>query len=151
MNSTRGKGLALLGWLVALCLAAHAQAADTTMPRPPELEPDVQFWIRVYTQVDTNGGFIHDADNLAIVYDTVHFDAGASPHERQKVIEREEDQISAALRRIAAAKAGTLSDADQKIRALWGAQVMPSRLRDAADNVRFQLGQADRFRAGLIR
>jgi membrane-bound lytic murein transglycosylase D len=136
---------------MALCVAAHAQAADTTMPRPPQLEPDVQFWIRVYTQVDTNGGFIHDADNLAMVYDTLHFDAGASPHERQKIVEREEDRISAALRRVAAANGGTLSDEDQKIRDLWGAQVAPARLRDAADNVRFQLGQADRFRAGLIR
>ena len=146
-----GGGGRLLGWIMALCFAAHAQAADTTMPRPPELEPDVQFWIRVYTQVDTNGGFIHDADNLAIVYDTLHFDAGASPHERQKVVERDEDHISAALRRIAAANGGTLSEEDQKIRDLWGAQVTPARLRDAADNVRFQLGQADRFRAGLIR
>jgi membrane-bound lytic murein transglycosylase D len=105
----------------------------------------------VYTQVDTNGGFIHDADNLAIVYDTLHFDAGASPREREKTVERDEDRISAALRRIAAAHGGTLSDEDQKIRDLWGAQVSSSRLRDAADNVRFQLGQADRFRAGLIR
>jgi len=136
---------------MALCLATHARAADTAMPRPPELEPDVQFWIRVYTQVDTNGGFIHDADNLAIVYDTLHFDAGASPRERQKLVEREEDRLSAALRRIAAANGGTLSDEDQKIRDLWGAQVTPARLREAADNVRFQLGQADRFRAGLIR
>jgi hypothetical protein len=40
----------------------------------------------VYTQVDTNGGFIHDADNLAIVYDTLHIDAGASPREREKTV-----------------------------------------------------------------
>src|SRR5579872_1081647 len=151
MNSTRGAGVALLGWIMALCLAAHAQAADTPMPRPPELEPDVQFWIRVYTQVDTNGGFIHDADNLAVVYDTLRFDAGASQRERQKIVERDEDRVSAALRRIAAANGGSLSDEDQKIRDLWGARVTPARLRDAADNVRFQLGQADRFRAGLIR
>ncbi len=136
---------------MALCLAAHAQAADTPMPRPPELEPDVQFWIRVYTQVDTNGGFVHDADNLAVVYDTLHFDAGASPRERQKIVERDEERISEALRRIAAANGGALANDDQKIRDLWGAQVTPARLRDAADNVRFQLGQADRFRAGLIR
>jgi membrane-bound lytic murein transglycosylase D len=151
MNSTRGNRAGWLGWIVALCLTAHAQAADTVMPRPPELEPDVQFWIRVYTQVDTNGGFIHDADDLAIVYDTLHFDAGASPHERQKIVERDEDRIAAALRRIAAANGGSLSEEDQKVRDLWGAQVAPSRLRTAADNVRFQLGQADRFRAGLIR
>jgi membrane-bound lytic murein transglycosylase D len=128
-----------------------AQAAEDPMPRPPELERDVQFWIRVYTQVDTNGGFIHDADNLAVVYDTLHFDPNASSHERQKIVERDEDRIAAALRRIAAANGGPLSDEDQKIRDLWGEEATPARLRDAADEVRFQLGQADRFHEGLIR
>jgi membrane-bound lytic murein transglycosylase D len=158
MNSTRGMSAAVLGWIGALCVAvlmaslpAHAQAAETVMPRPPELERDVQFWIRVYTQVDTNGGFIHDEHNLAAVYDTLHFDAGASSRERQKIVERDEDRISAALRRIAAANGGPLSDEDQKIRELWGNEATPARLRDAADEVRFQLGQADRFREGLIR
>ena len=152
MNSTWGARAARLGWLVALwCLVARVDAADLDMPRPPELEPDVQFWIRVYTQVDTNGGFMHDADNLAVVYDTLHFEASSSLRERQKTVEHEEDRISAALRRIASANGGPLADEDQKIRALWPEEVSPARLRDAADNVRFQLGQADRFHAGLIR
>ncbi len=120
------------------------------MARPPELEPDVQFWVRVYTQVDTNGGFLHDEHNLAVIYETLHFGA-ASPRERQKQVEQGKDRIAAALRRIAAANGGTLSDADQKIRDLWGEEGTPARLREAADEVRFQLGQADRFREGLIR
>ncbi|HEY6453136.1 MAG TPA: transglycosylase SLT domain-containing protein, partial [Steroidobacteraceae bacterium] len=43
-------------------------------------------------------------------------------------------------------------DADeQKVRELWGPDVTPQRLADAVDDVRFQLGQSDRFRAGLLR
>ncbi len=34
------------------------------MPRPAGLERDVQFWIRIYTEVTTNGGFLHDDRNL---------------------------------------------------------------------------------------
>jgi membrane-bound lytic murein transglycosylase D len=152
MNSTWGTRVSLLGWiLMAACFVTHVRAEEAAMPRPPQLERDVQFWIRVYTQVDTNGGFIHDADNLAVVYDTLHFDPDASPHEREKIVEREEDRVSAALRRIAAANGGSLSEEDQKIRELWGEEATPARLRDAADDVRFQLGQADRFRGGLIR
>ena len=150
MNSTSGPRARGLGWILLLCAATRVGAADTVMPRPPELEPDVQFWVRVYTQVDTNGGFIHDADNLAAVYDTVHFEPGSSGRERQKLVERTEERIAAALRRIAAANGGPLSEEDQKIRELWG-EATPARLRDAADEVRFQLGQADRFREGLIR
>ena len=44
----------LLLFCVLLSLSRFATAADTLLPRPPELEPDVQFWIRVYTQVSTN-------------------------------------------------------------------------------------------------
>jgi len=151
MNSTWGARLLGLGWILCLWLATPVKAADTVMPRPPELERDVQFWIRVYTQIDTNGGFIHDADNLGVVYDTLHFEANASSRERQKIVERDEERIAAALRRIAGANGGSLSEEDQRVRDLWGADASPARLRDAADEVRFQLGQADRFREGLIR
>src|ERR1700683_2267705 len=74
---------ALLLWLTA----APALGADNPMPRPPELEHDVQFWVRVYSEVDTNSGFIHDDQNLAIVYETLHFAPNSLPHERQKTVE----------------------------------------------------------------
>ena len=144
-------GRVLLGLLWALLITARAVAADSPMPRPPELERDVQFWVRVYTQVDTNGGFLHDEHNLAAVYETLHFDANTAPRERQKIVERGKDKYAAALRRIAAANGGPLSEDDQKIRDLWGDEGTPARLRDAADEVRFQLGQSDRFREGLVR
>ena len=141
-----------LGWVLFLSASGVVAAADNTaMPRPPELERDVQFWIRVYTQVDTNSGFLHDEHNLAAVYETLHFDPNTSPHQRQKLVEQGKDRIAAALRRIAAANGGPLAESDQKIRDLWGEEATPARLREAADEVRFQLGQADRFKEGLIR
>ena len=112
---------------------------------------DVQFWVRVYTEVDTNGGFIHDQYNLGVVYETIHFDPNTSPHQRQRIVDAAKDKASAALRRIAAAKGGPLSDADQRIKDMWGAEGIPSRLLEATDDIRFQLGQADRFKEGLIR
>jgi len=120
------------------------------MPRPPELERDVQFWIRVYSQVDTNSGFIHDEQNLAVVYDTLHFAPNSAPHERQKIVEAARDHYVEVLRRIAAAP-GALSPEDQRIRDMWGAEAAPSRLLEATEHVRFQLGQSDRFREGLRR
>ncbi len=151
MNSTRGARGWLPGLLLALCAAVRAHAADTVMPRPAELERDVQFWIRVYTQVDTNRGLLHDEHNLAVIYQSLHFESNASPRERQKVVEQGKDRIAAALRRIAGANGAALSEEDQKIRDLWGDEGTPARLRDAADEVRFQLGQSDRFREGLVR
>jgi membrane-bound lytic murein transglycosylase D len=141
----------LLIGVVALLAAARLFAAEDPMLRPPELERDVQFWIRVYTEVDTNGGFLHDEHDLAVVYDTLHFAPNTSPHEREKLVEQGRDHYAAALRRIAAANGGPLSPEDQHILDMWGSEGTPARLLEATDEIRFQLGQADRFRAGLIR
>ena len=164
MNSTRGRGAArsafpktayrwLLSGLLVWLGVASVWAADssTVMPRPPELDRDVQFWIRVYSEVDTNGGFLHDQYNLAVVYETLHFAPNTSPHERERIVDQARSRYATALRRIAAAKDGPLSDDDQRIKDMWGAEGTPSRLVEATDDIRFQLGQADRFREGLIR
>jgi membrane-bound lytic murein transglycosylase D len=135
-------------WLLA---GARALAADNPMPRPPQLEPDVQFWIHVYTQIDSNSGFLHDQYDLRVVYDTLHFPPDSSPAERQREVDAARDRYGAALRRIADAGAAPLSPEDQRIRDLWGDAATPARLRQAVDDIRFQLGQSDRFREGLIR
>jgi membrane-bound lytic murein transglycosylase D len=140
---------AALVWLAV----ARVWAADsgTVMPRPPELERDVQFWIRVYSEVDTNGGFLHDQYNLGVVYETLHFTSNTSPRERERTVDQARSRYAAALRRIAAAKDGPLSDDDRRIKDMWGSEGTPSRLLEAIEDIRFQLGQADRFREGLIR
>jgi membrane-bound lytic murein transglycosylase D len=157
MNPTRSPGLwarvadLMLAACALLWLAAvPAFAADNPMPRPPELERDVQFWIRVYSQVDTNSGFIHDEQNLAVVYETLHFSPSAPAHERQRSVEAARDHYVEALRRIAGAT-GELSSEDQRIRDMWGAEGTPARLMEATEHIRFQLGQSDRFREGLRR
>jgi membrane-bound lytic murein transglycosylase D len=121
------------------------------MPRPPELERDVQFWVHVYTQVDTNGGFLHDQYNLGVVYETLHFAPNTSPRQREHIVDQARGKYVAALRRIAAAKDGPLSEDDQRIKDMWGTEGTPSRLLEATEDIRFQLGQADRFKEGLIR
>ncbi len=143
--------LASLALLLSALLALAPAFADTPMPRPPELERDVQFWVRVYSQLDTNSGVLHDQYNLAIIYQTLHFDADTPPRERQRQVDSARAAIAAALRRIADAGDAQLSPEDQRIRELWGAEATPARMREAVDDIRFQLGQADRFRAGLVR
>ncbi len=149
----RGPGTVCLAAGLCLLTMARAFAADNPMPRPPQLERDVQFWIHVYTQIDTNSGFLHDQYNLGVVYDTLHFPPDTPPAEREKLVDAARDRYGAALKRIADADAGgaALAADDQRIKALWGAEGTPERLRAAVDDIRFQLGQSDRFRAGLIR
>src|SRR6266853_1307711 len=164
MNSTghclTGRGvtrrpLTASRWILAALSAwlafAPALAQDNPMPRPPPLERDVQFWIRVYTQIDTNAGFLHDQYNLSVVYDTLSFAPNTTPSEREREVDQARERYGAVLRRIADAGEAPLSADDQRVRELWGPEGTPARLRSAIEDIRFQLGQADRFRAGLIR
>jgi LysM repeat protein len=141
----------LVSSVMVFMAVTRVLAAEDPMRRPPELERDVQFWVRVYTEVDTNGGFIHDQNNLAVVYEKLHFAPNTSPRERQKIVDQAKDRYAAALRRIATANGGPLSEDDQRIADMWGSEGTPARLRDAIEDIRFQLGQSDRFRAGLVR
>jgi len=163
MNSTgrrrswRGRSATRLVfvWLCLLVLAilmsVRVEAGEDPMPRPPQLERDVQFWIRVYSQIDTNAGFLHDQSNLGVVYETLHFAPDSPPSERQRLVEQARERYTAALRRIASSGDQALSADDQRVRDLWGSEATPGRLRAAVDDIRFQLGQSDRFRSGLIR
>jgi membrane-bound lytic murein transglycosylase D len=133
-----------------LCFSRFTFSAETLLPRPPELEPDVQFWMRVYTEISTNEGFIHDQHNLSVVYETLHFDADTPPHERAHKVDAERERIRAILQRLA--RGAEPADADERrIRELWGDDGTPARLGQAAEDIRWQLGQSDRFRAGLVR
>jgi len=139
------------GLLLLVAFQATVSAAESAIPRPPALERDVQFWVRVYTEINTNAGFLHDQRNLAVVYDTMRFAPNTPSRERQRQIDDARDRYIGALRRLAAANGGTVSAEDQRIREMWGAEGTPERLLEATADIRFQLGQSDRFREGLVR
>jgi membrane-bound lytic murein transglycosylase D len=148
--------LACLALLLPLLAEPSSAAQVQAIPRPEGIQQDVNFWIRVYTEVTTNEGLLHDERNLAVVYDTLKFSAGGSSRERQRLVDERRDRHVAALRRIIAAlptEAGraALADEDKRILALWGPNPSPVILKEAAGRIRFQLGQADRFKEGLIR
>ncbi len=123
-------------------LVAKAQPGEP-FPRPPEIEPAVNFWIKVYTEIDTSEGFLHDARDLSIIYETVAYDSDA--------IDASRDRIIADLRALADGPRTDLSESRQRILALFAEGVADEVLRKAASRVRFQLGQHDRFLAGLRR
>jgi membrane-bound lytic murein transglycosylase D len=143
-------------WLILACAVSMGAHAQTTIPRPEGIQPDVNFWVRVYTEVTTNEGFLHDERNLSVIYDTVKFGAGQSSRDRQRLVDDRRDRHIAALRRIIAAlpteaARDALSAEDKRLLALWGQNASPILLREATQRIRFQLGQADRFKEGLIR
>lgn len=137
-------GLILLITFPLVALGEH-------LPRPEGLNPQIEFWKRIYGEVDTNGGLIHDARRLDIVYEKLEFPAKASQRSKNKLIEDTKKKYASALRNLGAGKRTGLSPLEKQVLSLWGEGVSNATLRTAARRLRFQLGQSDKFRAGLIR
>jgi membrane-bound lytic murein transglycosylase D len=118
--------------------------------RPPELEPDIAFWRRIYTEVGTDGGLLHDPENLAVVYEVLKLPRDLPSMQRVNLIDDAKAKYGRILRRLAENPA-SLTAEEERVRALWPKGTRGASFLFAADQVRFQLGQADRFREGLVR
>ncbi|HMN43861.1 MAG TPA: LysM peptidoglycan-binding domain-containing protein [Povalibacter sp.] len=139
----------LLLLLVLAFATTHVLASDG-FPRPAELERDIAFWRRIYTEVGTDGGLIHDPVRLDVVYEKIRLPADLSPKERSNRIDDIKRKYSRILDRLAAG-ATDLSAEEQRVHDLWPKGTRRSRFEQASEEVRFQLGQADRFLEGVIR
>lgn len=139
--------------LVALILAPLPLRAQErqTFPEPPSLVPRVSFWKRIYTEVDTGAGLIHDSDDLSIVYEQMRIPKGLPWRILERRVRRRERHYEAILRRLARGHRSHLTTDEERILALFPPNVSNRTLRRASHQVRFQLGQADKFRAGLVR
>ena len=118
-------------------------AASADFPVPESIRPAINFWISVYTQADTQSGFLHDAHDLSIVYTKLERD--------RSIINSTREKISEDLKVLATGKRSDLTPSQQSLLDLWGRETPNERLARAAVNIRWQLGQSDRFIAGIKR
>ena len=134
-----------------LLISANSHGANQELfPRPAEIEPDVKFWTRVFTEITTKQGFIHDDRYLGVVYEKVDLPQGVSRKAQQNFIENRKKHYAHILRRLAHSRTG-LSQEEQRVLSLWPDNVGNATLRSATNRLRFQLGQADKYLAGLKR
>jgi len=130
------------------CFRLHA---STEFPEPASLRPAVNFWIDVYTKVSTDQGYVHDDENLAVVYETLELPPYASREERERQVTAAKRRVSAALTSLGRGKRSGLTTTEAEALAAWPADTSSRTFSQAAQRVRFQLGQSDRFREGLVR
>lgn len=131
-----------------LLLAGSAATFAENFPRPPALQPAVDFWVKVYTEVDTRSGYVHDADEVGIIYETLKLTGDY--YADRRAMRSANARYRKILEGLAADRSNPSAEA-QRVLALWGPDVSDARLREAARSVRFQRGQSDRFKAGVIR
>lgn len=138
--------LALVATLLSLGVSA-----EETFPQPPELQPDVDFWISVFTEYSTTEGVLHDNRNLGVVYGRVPAGAQMSRSQRNRIVAAQRKRLQSVLRTLAAGKRDDLSEDEAAVLALWPADVSNAELAAAVKRIRYQQGLRDRFEAGLKR
>ena len=140
--------------LVVLVLLSTASLAKNTeaFPLPNALQADVKFWSRIYSEVTTSEGLIHDNEKLNIIYARLSFSPSSSYKERQKIIKRKKQNYKKILLDLATKPIIRLKNRQhRRVKALWPTGTTQDEFREAAKRIRFQLGQADRFKRGLVR
>jgi len=137
-------GLAVTG------VAAQERQEDP-FPLPAGLEPDVNFWLSIFTQYSTREGVLHDNRFLGVVYEKVPLPAKVSRRERQRIANRRRQHYKDVLQSLATGKRNNLSDDEERVLSLWPDDVTAQELSAAAGRIRLQLGLSDRFEAGLRR
>ncbi|MDH5327148.1 MAG: LysM peptidoglycan-binding domain-containing protein [Gammaproteobacteria bacterium] len=140
--------------LLLFCISAifPALAADPDLfPRPPEIEADVRFWVKVFTEADTTQGFIHDDRYLGVIYEKINVPQGIKRRAKQKYIEDRKDRFEKILNTLASGKRSGLSQDEKRVLDLWPENVDNNTLKTATKHIRFQLGQSDKYLAGLKR
>lgn len=135
--------------LISILLLNTAVFAAEDFPVPAELAPDVAFWTRVYTEISTRSGFIHDSNDLSVVYETVTLTDNNRANRRK--VRNVKAKYASILKTLATKSHKNLNAEQQRILDLWGVDVTKARLRKALGALRFQKGQSDRFAEGLKR
>jgi membrane-bound lytic murein transglycosylase D len=153
-NSVKLRRPGRFRWLAGICLCLFALkgwSESELLPKPDEIKPDVEFWKRVYTEINTDQGFIHDDRHLDIVYGTVNLEPGIDRRERNRQVRKIKERYKSTLLKLARESHDDLSNEERRILELWPDDVTRKQLRTAARHLRFQLGQSDKFKAGLER
>ena len=139
--------------LVGILMGPSIPSAAEDFPAYEAIQPNVSFWITIYAQHPTTRAVVHDSVDLGVVYDVIklkpHNMPGARKINRQRM-KRARARYRELLNRLAA-DPRTQNPEARRVAALFGPDAGAKTFRRAAGRVRCQIGQKDRFRAGLVR
>jgi membrane-bound lytic murein transglycosylase D len=139
----RRLGIAVFVILSANLLSAQEQER---LPYPRALFHKVEFWKKVYTEFSTQEGILHDSEDLSIIYESVKLPSNGD----RQIITARRAEIRQAIQNILQKRGQNLSAFERRILAKFPQYASRARLLQASENIRFQLGQSDRFKQGVI-
>ncbi len=149
---TKALGILLACLIVGLPGSALSRADSSAFPLYPVIENNVHFWKDIYTKYSLTTAVIHDKNDLSVVYEVVRIVDEHLPG-AQKVnkmlLDSKKNHYVAILQKLSRAVPGTAEE--RRIARLFSGQGRTGKIARAAESVRVQTGQKERFREGVIR
>ena len=136
-------------FIIITGLPADLPAQKTVEPFPEfdAISANVDFWTKVYAVYTTNQGIIHDSQNLSIIYAVIDLKPesapGATRTNRNRMKQATEKYIHI-LKKLAVDPTPVHLES-RRIAELFGNSATSGVYKAAAQNVRCQVGQKDRF------
>lgn len=152
-RSHRVRFATLVAFALTLSAASTPEASRLSIfPEPEAMEHQVSFWTRIYVEIGTDSGFVHDDRMLTAVYETLK--VSVSRRIREDQVTARKGHWRRVLEALAVGSAATDADAqraNQVLRDALGRAPNRADFLAASQRLRFQLGQRNRFREGLVR
>ncbi len=125
-------------------------------PFPDELKPQVNFWKRIFTKYTTKQAVIHDDRYMNVIYEVIDVESPEFSSEKEgwKAVKTTRGKYEKLLKGLSDrwSVSRKMTKEERRIYELF-AKIPESpyfKKKDAKDRVRVQVGQADRFKAGII-
>lgn len=149
-------------WLLFLLLlpSQHAFAAPSDFPRPAALEPQVQFWTKIFTKYSEHQAVVHDDLLVGKIHKVLDFrelkKSGVSSGtywRKRKAAERKAKadirNMLLKIQRVGGDKS-KLNAAERRMRDRYAQYTSRTKYSNAAKRVRSQGGLRERFRKAII-
>lgn len=132
---------------------AEVRTEPDIFPLYPCIQPNVNFWLKVYTQYSSDQGIIHDKRQMDRIYGII---ALVDPYRaggrkiNNKRIKAAKKKYKAILSKLMKGKPPA-GDEELRVAEQFGPDANAAVFRSAMRNLRCQTGQKNRFREGLVR
>lgn len=135
---------------------------SSTFSTPEPLKERVQFWVDIFTKYTTSQGILHDSRHVHIVYEEVDLsslDKIVYPSYRQryraeqKIIDKQKEKIKDILTKLEGLKSSEgLEGEELRYWKMFESVDEENKFKEASKKgrLRFQLGQSDRFKQGIV-
>jgi peptidoglycan lytic transglycosylase D len=147
---------ALILWVKPTSPAVADEVANPRFPKPPALQPNVDFWKQIYSEYGVSDFVLHDRENLRITYDVVRVEGTKSEFRvaaaAKPEIQRLRDKYAGILESLAqGVSPEELGSEGVRVAQAWGCPCPPEVLRRGATNIRVQQGLRERVQEGVQR